>query len=247
MQATALSADSFSRPPVATAAARPDERIGRMLAMLKEELPIRRRVVGAGGRVYAAGDHFDALHVVHCGVFKTTSGTPDGRDKIVGLHFKGDWLGFDGIADGQHRCDAVAMDASEVWTIDYATLLEHGARSPLLLTTLMSAMSRELMRDRDAMLSLCTLPADARVADFLRGFADALERSGLRSDRITLPMSRAEIGDYLGMKLETVSRALTRLARDKVIGLGERARRDVQIPDVSALSAFVARSVATVS
>jgi CRP/FNR family transcriptional regulator len=111
---------------------------------------------------------------------------------------------------------------------------------------MLAAMSRELMRDRDAMLALCTLPADARVADFLRGFADALERSGLRTDQITLPMTRAEIGDYLGMTLETVSRALTRLARDKVIGLGERARRDVQIPDVAALSAFVERSVAGV-
>lgn len=235
---------SPATPPAS--AARPDERIGRMLALLKDELPIRRRVVPAGGRLHAAGDRFESLHVVHCGVFKTTSSTPDGRDKIVGLHFKGDWLGFDGITDGRHRCDAVAMDASEVWTLDYAVLLDHGARSPDLLATLLSAMSRELTRDREAMLTLCTLPADARVADFLRGFADALERSGLRNDQITLPMTRAEIGDYLGMKLETVSRALSKLARDKVIGLGERTRRDVRIPDVAALSAFVERSVAAV-
>jgi CRP/FNR family transcriptional regulator len=241
-----MPATATATPTLLSRSARPDERIGRMLALLKEELPIRRRVVPAGERLYGAGDHFDALHIVHCGVFKTTSGTPDGRDKIVGVHFKGDWLGFDGIADGQHRCDTWAMDTSEVWTIDYATLLEHGARSPVLLGTMLAAMSRELMRDRDAMLALCTLPADARVADFLRGFADALERSGLRTDQITLPMTRAEIGDYLGMTLETVSRALTRLARDKVIGLGERARRDVQIPDVAALSAFVERSVAGV-
>ena len=78
-------------------------------------------------------------------------------------------------------------------------------------------MSREIARDRDSMLSLCTLPADARVADFLRYWADSLAERGLRTDQITLRMTRAEIGNYLGMTLETVSRALSQLARDSVI------------------------------
>ena len=85
-------------------------------------------------------------------------------------------------------------------------------------------------------MSVCTLPADARVADFLRYWADSLARSGLRTDQITLRMTRAEIGNYLGMTLETVSRALSQLARDKVIGFAEKGRRDVHIPDVAALT-----------
>ena len=93
-------------------------------------------------------------------------------------------------------------------------------------------------------MSLCTLPADARVAEFLRYWADSLSRRGLRADRITLRMTRAEIGNYLGMTLETVSRAMSRLARDNIIAFAEKGRRDVQIPDVGALSAFVQRCVA---
>jgi CRP/FNR family transcriptional regulator len=93
-------------------------------------------------------------------------------------------------------------------------------------------------------MSVCTLPADARVAEFLRGWADSLARRGLRTDRITLRMTRAEIGNYLGMTLETVSRALSRLARDKVIVFAEKGRRDVRIPDLDALSTFVQRCLA---
>jgi CRP/FNR family transcriptional regulator len=159
----------------------------------------------------------------------------------VGLHFKGDWLGFDGIALGHYGCDAVAMDTGEVWAIRYDELMAACARQPKLLAVLHGEMSREISRDRDSLLSLCTLSADARVADFLRWWAESLARRGLRNDQITLRMTRAEIGNYLGMTLESVSRALSKLARDQVIGFVERGRRDVRIPDVGALSAFVQR------
>ena len=105
-------------------------------------------------------------------------------------------------------------------------------------------MSREIGRERDVMMSLATLPADARVAEFLRGWADALAARGLRTDQITLRMTRAEIGNYLGLTLESVSRALSRLARANLIGFAGKGRRDLRIPDVSALSAFVQDSVA---
>ncbi|MBI3369546.1 MAG: helix-turn-helix domain-containing protein, partial [Burkholderiales bacterium] len=158
-----------------------------------------------------------------------------GREQVVGLKFRGDWLGFDGIANGQYGSDAVAMDTGEVWAIRYDALLAACATQPRLLTLLHEAMSREIARERDSLMSVCTLPADARVADFLRGWADSLARRGLRTDQITLRMTRAEIGNYLGMTLETVSRSLSKLARDKVIAFAEKGRRDVSIPDVGAL------------
>ena len=102
-------------------------------------------------------------------------------------------------------------------------------------------MSREVGHDRESLMSVCTLPADARVADFLRYWAESLADRGLRTDQFTLRMTRAEIGNYLGMTLETVSRALSKLARDKVIAFTEKGRRDVNIPDIGALSAFVQR------
>ena len=220
------------------------ERIGRTMAMLQQHLPPKRRMVHLGDAIHRAGERLDCLYVIHSGMVKTVNLSPDGREQVVGLHFKGDWLGFDGIAEGRHGCDAIAMDVGEVWAIPYAALLQACAAEPALLSAVHAAMSREISRDRDSMLSLCTLPADARVADFLRHWADSLAERGLRTDQITLRMTRAEIGNYLGMTLETVSRALSRLARDKVIGFKEKDRRDVQIPDVGALSAFVRRSLA---
>jgi CRP/FNR family transcriptional regulator len=93
-------------------------------------------------------------------------------------------------------------------------------------------------------MSLCTLPADARVAEFLRCWVDSLAKSGMRSDQITLRMTRAEIGNYLGMTLETVSRALSKLARADVICFAEKGRRDIRIADVDALASFVQRCLA---
>lgn len=223
------------------------ERIIRTLAMLQEQLPITRRVVRSGDCVYQAGAPMESLYVIHSGFFKTVNLSADGREQVVGLHFKGDWLGFDGIAEGRFGCDAVAMDTGEIWSVRYDALLAACLKSPPLLAAVHAAMSREIGRDRDSMMSLCTLPADARVADFLRNWAEALEQRGLRTDCITLRMSRAEIGNYLGMTLETVSRALSRLARDRVIAFAEKGRREVQIPNIRALGEFVQRSVAPAS
>lgn len=241
---TAHAAIASCATPIASTRRPTGERIAQLLALIDTELTVVRRVVRAGEPVYRAGDAFDSLHVIHAGMFKTVNVSADGREQVVGLHFKGDWLGFDGIADGCFGCDAIAMDTGEVWTIRYDALLEGCSRAPMLMAAVHTAMSRELARDRDSMLAMCTLPADARVADFLRNWADTLEERGLRTDCITLRMTRAEIGNFLGMKLETVSRALSRLERDKVIGFSEKGRRDVEIPDIAALSAFVDRRLA---
>ncbi len=220
------------------------QRIADALKLLEQNLPIQRRVLRAGDAVYQAGERFGSLHIIHSGFFKVVNLSQDGREQVVALHFKGDWLGFDGIANGQYGCDAIAMDTGEVWTLRYDTLLLACATHPALLNVLHTAMSQEIARDRDSLMSLCTLSADARVAEFLRYWVDSLARRGLRTDQITLRMTRAEIGNYLGMTLESVSRALSRLARENVIRFAEKGRRDIEIPDAGALAGFVQRSLA---
>jgi CRP/FNR family transcriptional regulator len=214
------------------------------MKLLRERLAPRRRVVHAGDVVYSAGERFESLYVLNSGFFKMVNLAADGREQVVSLKFRGDWLGFDGIAAGAYSCDAVAMDTGEVWAIRYDELIAASIECPALLSVLHVAMSREIGRDRDSLMAVCTLPADARVAEFLRSWADSLAKSGMRSDQITLRMTRAEIGNYLGMTLETVSRALSKLARDQVIEFAEKGRRDIRIPDVEALSAFVQRCLA---
>ena len=218
--------------------------IADTLNLLNELLAPQRRVVHAGDVVYQSGESFGTLYILNSGFFKIVNQSADGREQVVGLKFRGDWLGFDGIARRQYSCDAIAMDTGEIWAIPYDALMAACAAQPSLLTLLHEAMSREIAHDRDSLMSVCTLPADARVADFLRYWAESLADRGMRTDQFTLRMTRAEIGNYLGMTLETVSRALSKLARDKVIAFTAKGRRDVAIPDVKALSAFVQRCIA---
>ena len=165
--------------------------IAETLALLQQAVPVQRHVVRAGDRLYRAGDRFGTLHVLNSGFVKVVNLSADGREQVVGLHFKGDWLGFDGIANGRHGCDAVAIDTGEVGSFRYDDLLAAGAREPRLMQALHAAMSREIGRDRDSLRALATLPADARVADFLRHWAESLAERGLRNDQITLRLSRA--------------------------------------------------------
>lgn len=217
--------------------------ISDTMGLLTEALAPQKRIVRAGDVIYRTGEDFDCLYVLNSGLMKVVTLTQDGREQVVGLKFRGDWLGFDGIARGAYECDAIAMDTGEVWTIGYAALLKACALRPQLLHLLHEAMSREITRDRASLMSVCTLPADARVADFLHYWADSLGKRGLRTDQITLRMTRAEIGNYLGLTLESVSRALSRLAREKIIAFVEKGRRDVRIPDLAGLASFVERSV----
>lgn len=224
-----------------------NQRISDTLSLLSEQLDPKRRVVHAGDVIYRAGEHFGNLYILNSGLCKMVNLAADGREQLVSLSFRGDWLGFDGLADGYYNSDAIAMDTGEIWMVSYQSLLDASTVCPAVLHALHVAMSRAMARDRDALMSVCTLPAIARVADFLLNWADSLAARGMRTDEITLRMTRAEIGNHLGMTLESVSRALSRLARDHVIGFATQGRRDVQIPDVSALSAFVQRHLSPAS
>ena len=222
-------------------------RVADMLALVADAFPVHRRLVHAGDAIYQAGQAFTHLYVLNSGFVKMVNLSADGRDQIVSLKFRGDWLGFDGIADAVHDCDAIAMDTGEVWAIPYDALLVACASRPRLMAALHGAMSREIVGDRNSLMSVCTLPADARVADFLRGWAQSLALRGLRTDQILLRMTRAEIGSYLGLTLETVSRALSRLAREGLISFADKGRRDIRIPEVAALDGFVQHCLAPTS
>ena len=251
MAAPGVTADTGTTTTAASARTpAPPSSVGRGIAetlgLIDQALVPVRRLVHAGDVVFRAGERFTSLYILNSGMMKIVKLAADGREQVVGLKFRGDWLGFDGIAHGTYSCDAVAMDTGDVWVIHYDALLGACFRCPELLTALHTAMSREIGRDRDSLMSVCTLPADARVAEFLRQWAQSLAQRGLRCDQITLRMTRAEIGNYLGMTLETVSRALSKLARDKVIDFAEKGRRDIRIPHVDALSAFIQRCLSPV-
>ena len=209
------------------------------LALVERHLPFTRRSLHAGDRVQSAGEPFKCLHLVHFGSVKTMVVTASGCQQVAGLHIKGDWVGFDGIFTGLCASDAFAMDTSEIWTLPYLVLLKTAERIPELVHALFAAMSGQLARDREWRFALATLPADTRMADFLRCWAQALALRELRTDHFTLRLTRAEIGNYLGMTLETASRSFSRLVALGLISFDDKGRRHFAIPDVGALVAYV--------
>lgn len=209
------------------------------LALVERHLAYTRRILHAGDTLQLAGDAFTFLHIVKLGSVKAISLAVNGREQLAGVYLKGDWIGFDGISTGTCLSDAYAMDTSEVWTFRYTTLMKTIADVPELLAGLHIAMSGQLARDREWRFALGTLPADARVADFVRAWAKSLNERDLRTDQITLRLTRAEIGSYLGMTLETVSRSFSRLARFGLIRFEDKGRRHFNIPSVRALIDFV--------
>jgi CRP/FNR family transcriptional regulator len=209
------------------------------LALVERHLSFLRRSLHAGDSIQTAGEPFRSLHLIRVGAVKSTLLSPHGNVQVAGLHIQGDWVGFDGLSTGVCACDAIAMDTSEVWTVRYLVLQKTAERVPELSFDLQAAMGRQMARERDWRLALATLPADARLADFLRNWAQSLALRELRTDHITLRLTRAEIGNYLGMTLETVSRSFSRLVELALISFDDKGRRHFAIPDVAALVAYV--------
>lgn len=218
---------------------RPRKRWRESLDLMERYITVGKRKIKTHDEIYTCGQPFDTLYLINSGLFKIVSLTSDGRERSADFFFDGDWLGFDGIPTGHHSCTAVALDIGEVWTVRYNTLMQVSAREPELLQGVLAAISGQLARNRDIALSIGTLSAEARVADFLLQWAQSLAERGRRTDQINIHMSRAEIGNFLGIRLESVSRSLSKLAQCGVIAFNEKGRRDISIPDLAALSNFV--------
>jgi CRP/FNR family transcriptional regulator len=209
------------------------------IATIQKYVDYGRRKVKADERIYLNGDPLKKVYLINTGLFKILNVTTDGREQPAGLFFKGDWLGFDGIPSGKYSCSAIALDAGEIWSIDYDRLLQLSAKEPIVLRLLMAAISAQLAQNRDVMLSMSKLPADSRVCDFLLQWAHCLEDRGLRTDQFNVYLTRADIGRYLGLRLESVSRALSKLAKQGLIEFNERGRREISIPNLDAMTAFI--------
>ncbi len=213
------------------------------LGLVEQYLPFTRRLVHEDAMVQLAGEPFTSLHIIKVGVVKSVALSASGREQVVGLHLPGEWIGFDCIASGVQGCDAFAMDTCEVWSLRYDAVLRAAVTVPAILHALCMAMSAQMARDREWRFSICTLSADARVADFVLNWVQALSARDLRTDQITLRLTRAEIGSYLGMTLETVSRSFSSLDRCGLIRFDDKGRRYFAVPSVPALTDYVRNMV----
>ncbi|AMP37338.1 helix-turn-helix domain-containing protein [Ralstonia solanacearum] len=172
------------------------------------------RRVRKGEALFRAGDPFHALYSVRSGSFKTVVSHPNGTEHVTGFQLTGETLGMDGIAQNQHTCDAIALEDSTVCAMSFQCMEALCQDVPPLQHRLHQLLAGEIVRESGLMLLLAGLSADARVATFLLNLSSRLHERGYSATDFTLRMTREEIGSYLGMQLETVSRTLSRFQRE---------------------------------
>jgi CRP/FNR family transcriptional regulator, anaerobic regulatory protein len=185
-------------------------------ALLGDIVYTKKRV-RRGESLYRAGGAFDSLYAVRSGFFKSSVLLEDGRDQVTGFHMAGEILGMDGIGTDSHASDVIALEDSEVCIIPYAHLEE-----PRLQRQLHKVMSRELVRDQGVMMLLGTMKAEERLAAFLLNLSTRFVARGFSHTEFHLRMTREEIGSYLGLSLETVSRLFSRFQDEGLITVQQK-------------------------
>lgn len=197
-----------------------------------DELTRVKRRIAKGAVLYRNGDAFDSLYAVHSGAFKTVGTSRNGEEKVTGLHLPGEVMGLEAINRRQHGYDAVALEDSEVCAIPYARLTQLAMRLPDLQQQLLRILSGDISRDQGLMLLLGGMDAEQRIAAFLLSLSRRYQKLGYSSTRFSLRMTREEVGSYLGLTLETVSRLFSRLQKQ---GLISAQQRDVELKDIERL------------
>jgi CRP/FNR family transcriptional regulator, anaerobic regulatory protein len=191
-----------------------------------------------GETLYRTGERFTAIYAIRVGSLKTTMLSEGGHEQVSGYHMPGDIIGLDGIGTDLHGCEAIALEDSEACVLPFEHI-EHISRSvPSIQHNLHRLLSKEITRDQGVMLLLGSMRAEERLAVFLLSLAERYKRRGYSSTEYVLRMTREEVGSYLGLKLETVSRLLSRFQEEGLIQVKGRA---VKLLDPAALRQIVGR------
>ena len=201
-----------------------------------DDLVTTRRKVKRGSTLFSNGDKFISLYAIRTGFFKTCLASEDGRDQVTGFQMAGEIIGLDGIVNDQHSCDAVALEDAEVCVMPFDRIEEISREVTALQHHVHKIMSREIVREHGVMLLLGSMRAEERLAAFLLNLVQRLHSRGFSQTELVLRMTREEIGSYLGLKLETVSRTFSKFVDD---GIVEVKQRHVKILNIEALQRMV--------
>ena len=204
-----------------------------------DALVYTRKRIKRGETLYQAGDAFKSLYAIRSGFFKSSVLLEDGRDQVTSFHMPGDLMGMDGIGSDHHGSTVVALEDSEVCIILFASLEHAAGEVPSLQHQFHKVMSRELVRDQGVMMLLGTMRAEERLATFLLNLSQRFLARGYSKTEFNLRMTRDEIGSYLGLKLETVSRIFSRFQE---MGLVSVQQKNVRIVDVPGLKRVMGRT-----
>lgn len=199
--------------------------------LITQAKPIKR-----GEALYRAGEPFRSLFAIRLGFFKASVISEDGREQVTGFHMTGELMGMDAVSADHHTCDAIALEDSEVCELPFTDMEELSRRIPALQHHLYKMMSREIVRDHGVMLLLGNMKAEERIAAFLLNLSQRFAIRGYSASSFHLRMTREEIGSYLGLKLETVSRSLSKFQENGLIKVQNRL---IEIIDPAALKQLI--------
>ncbi len=189
-----------------------DKEINELNSVIRHSRRLKK-----GEYLFHAGESFRSIFAVRTGFFKTIVNSQDGRDQVTGFFMSGELLGLDGICNNYYSCDAVALEDSEVCELPFVNLEHAGSLIPTVQSHFYRMMSQEIVRNQEIMLMLGNMRAEERLAAFLMNLSQRLNNRGFAANDFILRMSREEIGSYLGLKLETVSRTLSKFQHEGLI------------------------------
>lgn len=191
-----------------------------------------RKKIKQGSVLFSNGDPFTSLYAIRTGFFKTCVSSEDGREQVTGFQMAGEIIGLDGIVSDHHNCNAVALEDAEVCVMPFNSVEDLSREYPVLQRHVHKIMSREIVREHGVMMLLGNMRAEERLAAFLLNLVQRLHSRGFSQTEVVLRMTREEIGSYLGLKLETVSRTFSKFSEEGIIDVKQR---HVQILDHEAL------------
>ena len=211
----------------------PSSEVSQLDDLVKERIRIEK-----GQPLFQHGTPLDALFGLRTGSIKTQIVEASGQQQITGFFLPGEIVGLDGMMDGIHSSTAVAMEDSEVCVVKLDDIDEISRYVPSLQHQIRRLMSKEIARSHQVLLALGSMRSEQRLAAFLINLSQRLTALGYSSTEFIMRMSREEIGNYLGLTLETVSRLFSRFAKDGVIRVSQR---EIKILDMVALNELVGK------
>jgi len=201
-----------------------------MLAL--EQLVKRTHALNKGTLLFQAGEAFSSLYAVRSGSIKLYTVDESGDEQIIGFYLAGELLGLDGIETHIHKCSAMALETSSICSFPCTDLSSICRRVPALQEQLFHLIGREISDENRLLLTIAKKTAEQRIATFLLSLSTRFKRLGYSEHEFRLTMSRKDIGNYLGLNIETVSRTFSSLQKMNLI---DNDRKFVKIFDINRL------------
>ncbi|MCG2633605.1 MAG: fumarate/nitrate reduction transcriptional regulator Fnr [Gammaproteobacteria bacterium] len=197
------------------------------------------RAIDRNEHLFHMNDPFESLYIVRSGCIKTYTPSPSGEEQVTGFYLPGELFGLSGINSGKQPTAAQALERTNICELPFSKMDDVTQQIPALSQQIIKVMSDELMHDQELLGLLGKKSAEARIAAFLTNLAKRCSKRHLSATEITLNMSRSDIGNYLGLAEETVSRTFTRFVNEEILSV---QRREVSILDPERLQKMTCSS-----